>query len=161
MLKYIFIAIFFTSCTIKQTPLNQNLEFALFKIVHDKKQSFLISKDIQNFAKKIKKEYNLTSYPNWNNFLINIGLKKRGLCWQLAYDLLNFLKPKYKDIDYYIAGANINSYFKEHNVLVLTCKKCKFNDGLLIDLWRNGGEVYFSTLDDDKDFTWKQRGSKR
>ncbi len=156
---YISCMFFLCSCSLFQPKPTQDLD-AIFQRV-DGENFKLISKDIKTYAKTLKHRYELTSFPNYNNFMINIGLKKRGLCWQLAYDLLDFLKPKGYNVDYYIAGANINNYFKEHNVLVLTCKGCKFEDGVLVDLWRLGGEVYCSTLKADEKFEWSQRGGKR
>ncbi len=160
--KVIFLCVIFLfiSCGAK-TPNVSGLEVTLNEVVNDKNEAKILASDITEFSRVIKNEYRLSPYANLNNFLINIGVKKRGLCWQLAYDLINHLKKKNYSIDYYIAGANINSYFKEHNVAVLTCKKCKIEQGIIIDLWRYGGEVYFAKFYEDEKFKWKQRGGKR
>jgi len=124
------------------------------------------AKDLANKAitqsSTLAKDYDLVKPPLFQNFLVNIGLRKKGLCWQFAYDMLDFVKKQnYKSFDYYIGGANIGNYWSEHNVLVVTCKGCKFSDGILLDPWRNSGDLYFSRLKDDKNYKWKQRGGLR
>ncbi len=107
-------------------------------------------------------KYNLAEPPLFQNFLVNIGVRKRGLCWQFADDMLSFVKKQnYKSFDYYIGAANIGDYWSEHNVLVVTCKGCKFDDGIILDAWRNSGKLYFSKIKNDKKYTWQQRGGLR
>lgn len=157
----VFFVIFFVSCgqkqPIKQPPLAQ----LLIPIATSEKEAFEIAKDAFEFSATLKKKYDLIPYPNFNNFLVNIGVKKRGLCWQLAFDFLKHLKSKKYNVDYYIAGANINKYFTEHNVIVLTCKGCSIKKGILLDPWRNGGDLYYAPFMKDEKFKWKQRGGLR
>ncbi len=95
--------------------------------------------EAQDLAKKAIAEsrnltlsYDLVKLPLFQNFLVNMVLRKKGLYWQFAYDMLDFVKKQdYKSFDYYIGGANIGNYWSEHNVLVFTCKGCKFSSGVL------------------------------
>lgn len=76
-----------------KTPIRQkSLEQLLMSV--SKNEAAIISKDVVEFSQILKRKYDLIPYPNFNNFLINIGVKKRGLCWQLAFDLLEHLKAK-------------------------------------------------------------------
>jgi hypothetical protein len=110
----------------------------------------------------LAKKYKLVKPPLFQNFLVNVGLKKRGLCWQFAYDMLSFVKKQnYKSFDFYIGGANVGDYWSEHNVLVVTCRGCDFKKGILLDPWRDSGELFFCRLKDDKEYKWKQRGGVR
>lgn len=164
LMQYIIIFLIpflFLACSSKRLAKNEPLSALLFKVTLSENEALRLSYDIKNYSKTLKQAYKLTSFANFNNFLVNIGVKKRGLCWELAYDMLDFLKSKNYRIDYYIGGANIDNYWKEHNVLVLTCKGCEFQNGVVIDTWRYGGELYFSRVDKDKDFEWSQRGNLR
>lgn len=106
--------------------------------------------------------YELVRPPLFHNWLVNIGAKKRGLCWHFAFDMLDMaLKQKYKSFDFYIVGANINDYFEEHNALLVTCQGCEVSKGVIIDAWRNSGELFFSKINDDPDYSWSQRGGVR
>ena len=124
------------------------------------------AKDLANKAiihsSALAKQYDLVKPPLLQNFLVNVGLRKKGLCWQFAYDMLSFVKKQnYKSFDYYIGGANVGNYWSEHNVLVVTCRGCGFKNGILLDPWRDSGNLYFSKLKDDKEYKWIQRGGLR
>ncbi|MDX1807903.1 MAG: hypothetical protein R3331_00050 [Sulfurospirillaceae bacterium] len=113
-------------------------------------------------AEKLAHDYKLVRPPLFQNFLVNVGLRKKGLCWQFAYDMLSFVKKQhYKSFDYYIGGANIGNYWDEHNVLVVTCKGCSFDQGVLLDPWRDSGKLFFSKVEHDKDYKWRPRGGLR
>mgnify|MGYP006909109486 CR=1 FL=1 len=45
-------------------------------------------------SRKLAQEYHLVTPPLLQNFLVNIGLKEKGLCWQFAYDMLTFVKKQ-------------------------------------------------------------------
>ncbi len=174
MKKYFYLfllPIFFIGCAnIQPTPKPEASKIGKVKKLEKLLLSLHVKKsEAQDLAKKAIAEsqhlalsYDLVKPPLFQNFLVNMGLRKKGLCWQFAYDMLDFVKKQdYKSFDYYIGGANIGNYWSEHNVLVLTCKGCKFSSGVLLDPWRNSGDLYFSKLKDDKDYIWQQRGGLR
>lgn len=126
------------------------------------KDAIILSKKAISFSLSLKNRYELVKPPLYHNFLVNIGVKKRGLCWQFAYDMLKMAKKlNLASFDYYIGGANINDYWQEHNTLVVTCRGCKFEEGIVLDAWRNSGDLYFNFIKNDFDYKWKQRGNKR
>lgn len=128
----------------------------------DKNEAKNISYEIYAYAKTLKKEYELVSPPLFHNLLVNMGVKKRGLCWHFAYDLLSHVKKqKYQSFDYYIVGANINEYWEEHNALLVTCQGCVVQKGVIIDLWRNSAEPFYVKYAQDKEYDWSIRGGKR
>ena len=164
----IFILFLFQGCTNSPKLPQQDdiktkkLEILIDSLHVDKKEAKELAQKAIIHSKELAKEYKLVSPPLFQNFLVNIGLKKRGLCWQFAYDMLSFVKAQnYKSFDYYIGGANVGDYWREHNVLVVTCKGCGFKDGILLDPWRDSGNLYFSKIKDDKKYKWKQRGELR
>ncbi len=171
MKSYIYLlllSILFVGCTSNQPIPNvqnikiQKLESLLNSLHVDKKEAKDLAKKSIIYSRTLAKEYNLVKPPLFQNFLVNIGLRKKGLCWQFAYDMLSFVKKQnYKSFDYYIGGANVGDYWREHNVLVVTCRGCKFQDGILLDPWRDSGDLYFSKIKDDKEYKWKQRGGLR
>ena len=140
----------------------RKLETLIDSLHVNKKEAKDLAKKAISHSRALAKEYNLVKPPLFQNFLVNTGLRKKGLCWQFAFDMLSFMKKQnYKSFDYYIGGANIGDYWSEHNVLVVTCRGCSFKDGILLDPWRNSGDLYFNKLKDDKKYSWKQRGGLR
>lgn len=168
MYKYfsILIIFFYTGCTFQPTePLHvKNLEKTITSIGSsiDRGEAKELSLKSMIISSKLAKKYDLVKPPLYHNFLVNIGVKNRGLCWHFAYDMLSQIKAlDLKTFDYYIGGANINDYWEEHNTLVITCKGCKFDEGVVLDPWRNSGTLYFSKVKDDINYNWIQRGGLR
>lgn len=127
-----------------------------------KGEANILSKNMIEYALSLKQEYELVTPPLYHNFLVNIGVKDRGLCWQFAYDMLAHAKKlNLNSFDYYIGGSEIDDYWEEHNTLIVTCRGCKFTKGIVLDPWRNSGNLYFSYIKDDKNYKWTQRGNIR
>ena len=166
-MKYLYLTlvlfIFFGCTNVPKTPLHvESLEEQLLSLHVDKDEAKKLSNAMLTYSSKLKIDYNLVTPPLYHNFLVNIGAKQRGLCWHFAYDMLAHAKKlNLKSFNYFVGGANINDYWEEHNSLIVTCKGCKFDDGVVIDPWRNSGDLYFSKVKDDKKYIWTQRGGLR
>lgn len=164
-LLFIFVLFFIFGCSqpkLQTAQKNLALKISSIDISIIKKETTLLSKEVFSYSKTLQKEYKLISPPLYHNFLVNLGVKKRGLCWHFTFDLLTHLKKQnYKSFDYYIVGANINDYWKEHNALLVTCQGCEIQKGVIIDLWRNSGEPYFVKFGFDSEYKWSLRGGKR
>ena len=122
-----------------------------------KQQSTSLSHNIFHKTAELTKAFKLTSPALWHNFLVNIGLRKRGLCFHWADALYIHLKlQEYSQYQFHLVGANIGTFF-EHNALVIVKKGGKVKDGVVIDPWRNSGKLYFSKIKDDKRYSWSHR----
>jgi len=136
--------------------LSQSLQALDKTIPHQ--ESRRLSRDIFQKTKRLTKEFELTSPPLWHNFLVNVGLRKKGLCFHWSDTLYLYLKQKhYAHFSFHLVGANIGEYFSEHNALVIVSKEGKIEDGVLIDPWRDSGRVYFSKVKEDKKYKWRHR----
>ncbi len=154
----------FIGCTNNpKAPLHVESLDELFLSLHvDENEAKKLSFEMLLASSQLKIDYDLVKPPLYHNFLVNIGVKERGLCWHFAYDMLAHAKKQnLTSFDYYIGGANINDYWEEHNSLIVTCKGCKFEEGIILDPWRNSGDLYFSYVKDDKKYIWTQRGKLR
>jgi len=95
----------------------------------------------QTTSWELAREYRLLWPPLFQNFLINVGLKQRGLCYHFAEDLemkLDQLNLKTLIVQRSIARAGT---WREHNALVITARNQPFADGLVLDGWRNSGRL--------------------
>jgi len=109
------------------------------------------------YSKYLAKKYRVVSPPLWHNTLVNLGIRKRGLCYQWAEDLLSYLlEKKYQTIKFYTVGSSVGSYF-EHNALAISAKGSTLKRAILLDAWRDSGNLYFIEIDKDKRYKWKNR----
>ena len=124
----------------------------------DKNEAKDLAKSSVFYAQKLAHDYKVVSPPLWQNSLVNLGLKNRGLCYEWANDLWDYLKAKdYKSLELHYIGANVGNYF-EHNALSVSAKGEGVKKSIVLDAWRNSGKLYFIEIDKDKKYQWKKRG---
>ena len=116
-----------------------------------------LAKSSIDYSYLLAQKYKAIDSPWLQNSLVNIGLKKRGLCYEWAEDLLRYLvKKNYKTLELHTVGANIG-YLNEHNALCVSSKGEGINNSIVLDAWRNSGNLYFKKIREDKKYEWKER----
>ncbi len=168
MLRYLFklmlFSLFFTGCSVAPHSVSETEVDTLAALLASldrnipKKEAVRLSRDIFSETQTLVKDFDLASPPLYHNFLVNIGLRKKGLCYHWSDALyLYFSAKEYPHFSFHLAGANIGEYFFEHNTLVVTAKGGTVEDGIIIDPWRNSGKLYFSKVKDDRAYRWVHR----
>jgi hypothetical protein len=100
-------------------------------------------------AAQLRHDYGVIGPPLFNNFLVNLGIRKRGLCFQWAEDLLVQLDAlKLRTLQVHWAEARAGS-LREHNGVVVTAKGQPFREGIILDCWRHSGHLFWSLLATD------------
>ena len=93
--------------------------------------------------------------PAWlGNYLVNLGLSDRGLC----YDWANGLYPRLhelglRSLELHLAVARMDTPH-EHNCIVVTAHRQPFAEGVVLDAWRNSGRLWFGSVTTDK-YPWQ------
>jgi hypothetical protein len=105
-------------------------------------------------AEQLRHDYGVIGGPpSFQNFLVNTGFRKRGLCFQWAEDLLEHLDElRVTTLELHWAEAYVGSW-KEHNCVVVTAKGQQFRDGILLDCWRHSGHLFWSAVATDN-YPW-------
>ncbi len=159
--------LFFTACTVTPSNISQSRVEELSKLLKSldssisSKEAKSLSDEIFQETGKLRKKFNPTSQAQFNNFLINAGVKEKGLCYDWSDALyLHFSKKEYASFEFHLLVAHKGKYFYEHNTLVVVAKGGNVLEGIVIDPWRNSGNLYFSKVNEDKKYEWRHR-SKR
>jgi len=154
----------FYGCAVTPTPAPQSEIDRLTVLLSSldsnipKEESKQLSKDIFKKTRQLTEDFELTSPPLWHNTLVNIGLRKKGLCFHWSDALYEYLQQKeYVHFSFHLVGANIGEYFFEHNALVIVPQDGDIEEGVIIDPWRNSGKLYFSKVKDDRGYKWVHR----
>ncbi|CAA6805487.1 MAG: Unknown protein [uncultured Sulfurovum sp.] len=160
-----FIAFLFLACSVKQPKIeevNQKTN-VLEKVIAQlsakisQKEAKILAKSSIDYSLKLAKKYEVISYPWVQNFLVNVGIKKRGLCYEWSEDLLTYLlKYPYRTISFHNIGANIG-YLNEHNALAISAKGEGIERSIVLDAWRNSGNLYFGNIEEDRGYKWEKR----
>lgn len=102
-------------------------------------------------------EYRLVRPPYLHNILVRIGLKERGLCYQWTEDLMNRLTLlELKSFHLHEGVAHKGSELREHNSVVVTAKGQEFSEGIVLDPWRDSGNLYWALVKTDR-YKWEKR----
>src|SRR3954451_330735 len=112
-----------------------------------------------NTGREKRKEWGVVWPPGLNNFLINQGAKKGGLCFQYAEALLLRLsEQKWETLEFHWAES-FERTISEHNVIVVTAKGQHFSRGIILDNWRYGGRLVWGAVIDDPHYQWHENKS--
>jgi hypothetical protein len=110
-----------------------------------------------SYSYHLAQEYQLVRPPVLHNILVRMGIKDRGLCYQWTEDLMNRLYLlKLKNYQLHWGVAYRGSELREHNTVVVTAPDQPFEEGIVLDPWRNSGELYWAHVKNDS-YPWKER----
>lgn len=107
-------------------------------------------------GRELKREWGVVWPPGLQNFLVNTGKKKGGLCFHFATELLRRLDAlKLQTLELHWAES-FERTASEHNVIVVTAKGQPFQEGILLDNWRYGGRLVWGPVTGDPHYEWKE-----
>ena len=107
-------------------------------------------------GRELAAKWKMGSSPTIHSFLINIGLKKGGYCYQFATELLLRLDAqKMKTLEFHWAESDAGTD-TEHNVIAVTARGQPFEQGIMLDNWRHSGHLLWGPLNGDPSHTWQE-----
>jgi len=126
-----------------------------------KEATIQLAKEMFKETQILTKAFEMTSPPQYHNFLVSVGLKKRGLCYHWADALyIHFISRHYHFFSFHLMGAHIGEYWREHNVMAVAAKDTPMQEWIIVDPWREPGKLYFSKVKDDPKYRWRHRVSR-
>jgi hypothetical protein len=107
-------------------------------------------------GRQLAAEWRMVSPATMQSFLIHIGRRKAGHCYQYANELLLRLDAlKLRTLELHWAECNPRA-FDEHNVIVVTARGQPFEQGIVLDNWRHSGRLVWGAVKDDPPFRWEE-----
>jgi hypothetical protein len=105
---------------------------------------------------ELARKWRMVSSPTLQSFLINIGVKKGGYCYQFATELLLRLDAqKLQTLECHWAESDPGTD-TEHNVIAITARGQPFDQGIMLDNWRHAGHLLWGPLNGDPSHTWQE-----
>lgn len=109
------------------------------------------------YTSLLARYHHLTRVAEWNSLMVNLGIKRRGQCFQLADDLnAELAEQNYQTLHFTRAIVHWDEPFLEHNCIVVTASGQAFEDGLVLDPWRNPGVLRWARVKLDQ-YPWQPR----
>ena len=115
----------------------------------DPGEAELLSVTAHTASRSLARKYRLFLGPIVQNFLITMGKRERGWCGHYARDIGECLKElKLKTLVLHWGEAEPGT-LDESNCLVVTARNQPFEDGIVLDAWRNAGRLFWCALKKD------------
>jgi hypothetical protein len=106
---------------------------------------------------ELAQEYQIENPPLVHNMLVNMGVKPRGLCVDWTYDLKQRLhEERFRSFELHWGVANYESAFRiEHSTVIISARGDSLQQGLVLDPWRNSGQLFWAKTPQDVKYDWK------
>ena len=102
-----------------------------------------------SYSVELAQEYRVVRPAILHNILVNLGLRKRGLCFQWADDLSAKLQSlDLRTLQIHRGVARLETR-REHSSVVLTASGQPFDQGIVLDAWRHSGRLYWGNVKQD------------
>jgi len=106
------------------------------------------------YSLRLAEDYRVAPPAWWHNLLIRMGFRDRGLCFHWTEDLMKRLQAlDLKTYQLHWGVAYQGSDLREHNSVVITALKHPFEEGIVLDPWRNSGDLYWAAVSRDS-YPW-------
>ncbi len=104
---------------------------------------------------ELRARYRPLRPPHLGNLAFHLGLRERALCCHWAEDLLRALSAlELRSFRLHWGVAHLGSSLREHSVVVAVPAGAPFEHGLVLDAWRDSGELFFRRVDRDR-YPWR------
>jgi hypothetical protein len=121
----------------------------------DKTEAMIVAETAVRESAVLAEEYQLVRPAVAHNLLIALGLKDRGLCFHWTEDLMKRLQAlELKSLRLYWGVAYRGSELREHNCVVVSAAEQGFFKGIVLDPWRNSGNLFWAQVTKDE-YPWK------
>lgn len=105
---------------------------------------------------ELAEQYKMASPAKYHNLLVNLGLRKRGLCCHWAEDLHAKLRQIHSSsLKFDWVVTKHGNILQEHNTVIIFASNSSWENGLIYDPWRKAGQPFWAQVDNDK-YKWKR-----
>jgi hypothetical protein len=111
-----------------------------------------------SYSLQLAREYNVTDLPIIHNNKVHSGERTRGLCNHYAEDLSKRLKQEgFRTLEVQRAISPPTQIRIIHHTVVITRPGDTIYDGIVLDGWRHGGNLFWAPVKEDKRYNWRPR----
>lgn len=120
----------------------------------DPGEAAILAQVAVRYGRALARQYRMVRPIEIHNALVNLGLRKRGLCYQTAEDMyVRFRAIELKTLRLHWGVAHRGDLWLEHSSVVVTAKHRPFSEGLVLDAWRHSGRLRWATVGGDR-YPW-------
>ena len=124
----------------------------------DPREAAILSATAHTTSRQLAREYGVNGDPAVHNYLIHIGVKKKGICADYTHDIGAQLRElRFKTLKLHW-GTAWEKESDENNALIVTARNQSFYDGIVLDGWRRAGRLFWCGVKDDAEYETGRHG---
>lgn len=136
----------------------RNALVALSPRTVDPREAQLLSETAHHGSRQLAREYGVEGDPAVHNYLISIGVKKKGICADYTHDIGARLRDlRFKTLVLHW-GTAWEKESDENNALIVTAQNQSFYEGIVLDGWRRSGRLFWCLIKDDAEYETGRHG---
>ena len=110
-----------------------------------------------SYTRVLADRYDITDGPLVHNMKVNAGIKDRGLCWHWAEDIeTRLMQEQFQTLTLHRAIAE-HPVRIDHSTAIIGAAGSRFDEGIVLDPWRNGGTLHWVPVAQDDRYDWQER----
>lgn len=103
----------------------------------------------------LARNYHVQPPALWHNFLVNVGIRDRGLCCHWTQDLLRKIETLQLRKYQAVWAVSRHGTWREHSCVIVTATGQAIAAGLVLDAWRDAGHLYWTRVTEDS-YAWQR-----
>ena len=136
----------------------RNALIALSPHTVDPREAELLSQTAHQTSRQLARDYGVDGDPAVHNYLIRIGVKKRGICADYTHDIGARLRELRFNTLTLHWGTAWEKESDENNALIVTARNQSFYEGIVLDGWRRSGRLFWRQVKDDAEYETGRHG---
>ncbi|CAA9414499.1 MAG: hypothetical protein AVDCRST_MAG64-2526 [uncultured Phycisphaerae bacterium] len=110
-------------------------------------EAALVADVAVRYSERLAESYGMVRPVELHNVLVNLRLRRGGLCYQMAECMLAELQElPLRTLELHRAIAWRGDLWNEHNTVVVAAAGAPFESGVVLDAWRNGGRLRWAPV---------------
>ena len=120
-------------------------------------EAMLVADLAVHYSEQLAESYDMVRPVELHNVLVNLKLRRGGLCYQMAECMLAELRElPLRTLELRRGIAWPGDLWNEHNCVVVTAVGAPFHSGVVLDAWRNGGRLRWAPVRMDH-YPWQPK----
>jgi hypothetical protein len=118
-------------------------------VQESRNEAIEIARTLIGSTRELNKRYKMGRSALFHNFLIKVGAKEGGYCYQWVRELLKAMPPvKYRHFERHW-GVHKKDKYTENNAIIITWRGEPISAGIVYDAWRGRGSPFWRCVADD------------
>lgn len=111
-----------------------------------------------SYSQQLAREWNVTDAAIIHNAKVINGFREFGLCNDWAQAMTARLRQeRFQTLDLHWATSPPTAFRIIHHSALISAKGDSMYDGLILDPWRDSGDLYWGPVREDTRYNWKPR----